>query len=213
MPDVNTNPVQRLRDALEPLARTSPILAALASSSPDELPTLITHFADEAGHRRQIDRPLLADLFHVRFTPPTLPANASLDLRLWCAVHDASIDPMALVAPQGQPLIGLGTPLVIETASQTELGALHALWTIAQRRGDSVIRERCMDAAEYLIAEVQPDNATNHPFALAAFLALAHAGNFEAMLYAQTLLHNCQVQLGRPDAFSAALLLHAARCP
>jgi hypothetical protein len=70
-----------------------------------------------------------------------------------------------------------------------------------------------MDAAEYLIAEVQPDNATNHPFALAAFLALAHAGNFEAMLYAQTLLHNCQVQLGRPDAFSAALLLHAARCP
>lgn len=213
MPDANSNPVLRLRAALEPLALTSPTLAGLAVASPSQQPTLIMQFTDEAGHRRQIDLPLLADLFHARFTPPSLPANAALDLRLWSAIQDDTVDPRSLIAPAGQPLIGLSTPLVIETASQTELGALHALWTIAQRRHSPALRERCVQAAEFLIAELQPDNATNHPFAVAVFLALAEAGNFEAMLYAQTLIHNCQVQLGRPDAFSAALLLHAARQP
>ncbi len=219
MTNPTAQPLARLRAALEPLALTSPLLASIAAAPREHLPALLTGFADEAGHRRQIDLPLLSHLFHVRFTPSAntaqahARASASLDVRLWHAVHDPSIDPRPLLAPVGQPLIGLATPLVIETASQTELAALHALWTIASQRQSPALRERCFQAASYLIDELQPDNATNHPFALAVFLALADSGNFDAMLYAQTLIHNCQVQLGRPDAFSAALILHAARWP
>jgi len=216
MSDAFTQQATHLRASLEPLARSSPRLCDLIDAPREHHVELIDTFADDAGHRRRIDRPLLADLFGLSLSPPTLLPTASLDERLWWLVHSA--DPTANIsswlAPIGQPLIGRATPLVIETATETELGALHALWTIARRRSNATLRTRCLDAARLLIAELQPDNATNHPWAIAVFLALAEVGDPgirpDALLYAQTLVHNCQVQLGRPDSFSAALLLHAA---
>ena len=53
---------------------------------------------------------------------------------------------------------------------------------------------------------IQPDNATNHPWAVHVFASLAvETGNFEFDLYAQSLLHNCIVGTGKPDAFSAII--------
>ncbi|MDX2117730.1 MAG: hypothetical protein SFY96_06055 [Planctomycetota bacterium] len=217
MSDFLVQQIARVRAALQPLARSSPGLCALVDAPAAQHAALIDAFADDAGHRRRIDRPLLADLLGVRLPSPALSAAAALDERLWWAVHDSALPTAAIAAelgPRGEPLIGRATPLVIETATETELGALHALWTIARRRDDATLRARCLDAARYLIAELQPDNATNHPWASDVFLTLAEQGEPairpDALLYAQTLLHNCQVQLGRPDSFSAALLLHAA---
>jgi hypothetical protein len=59
--------------------------------------------------------------------------------------------------------------------------------------------------------ELQPDNATNRPWAVAAFAEMAVEGDGDAELYADTLLHNCRVTLGRPGLLSTILLLDARR--
>ncbi|MBZ0171155.1 MAG: hypothetical protein K8E66_02125, partial [Phycisphaerales bacterium] len=57
---------------------------------------------------------------------------------------------------------------------------------------------------------------TNHPWAVHVFLRLSlaesdRAASDAARLHAETLLHNALVSSGRPDRFSACLLLDAAR--
>ncbi|MEO1585156.1 MAG: hypothetical protein AAFR96_11390, partial [Planctomycetota bacterium] len=63
------------------------------------------------------------------------------------------------------------------------------------------------------IREIQPDNATNLPWAVHVFCVLAERdGDADASLYAETLLHNCVVGgAGRPDKLSALILLDSAR--
>ncbi len=66
------------------------------------------------------------------------------------------------------------------------------------------------------LRELQPDNATNHPWAIHVFVRLARSApdpseRDAALIHAQTQLHSCQVAMGRPDRLSACILLHAAR--
>jgi hypothetical protein len=166
-------------------------------------------FGDERGHRRRVDRPLLARLLGVSAGPePTGPADAAL----WWALVSGQPDRGVPSRARRGPLLPLAGTDAIEVWTESELAALHAVFDAAVDGGDAPLLARSFDAARWHVANVQPDNATNHPWAVHVFAALgARDGDTGAELHAQTLLHNCQVQTGRPDRFSALVLLDAAQ--
>lgn len=129
----------------------------------------------------------------------------SLDERLWQSLASPSIDPPRCLLQTG-PLTGRNQTGAIEVWTETELACVHAAWSL----GDHW-RTAAKASAAWLLENIQPDNATNHPWAVHVFASLAvETGNFEYDLYAQSLLHNCIVGTGKPDAFSAIILLHAS---
>ena len=84
---------------------------------------------------------------------------------------------------------------------------LHAAWRIARRDQDAALRARLLRAMDWHLEHTQPDNATNRPWALHAFLL---KGSADARAYAGTLLHNA-VALGVcPEPLSAWILMDAA---
>lgn len=83
---------------------------------------------------------------------------------------------------------------------------VHAAWLL---EGWTDIAE---SSARWLITEIQPDNATNLPWAVHVFASLAvRDDSHEARMYAETLMHNCMVSSGQPDTLSALILLDAAK--
>ena len=142
---------------------------------------------------------------------------------LWTALTDPSIDPLAVLEREptarqrhdrGSLISQRDGAVPIEVWTETELACLHALSWLANERDDHTLRERLDAALAWHLDHLQPDNATNHPWAVHVFVAASlndsSSAGGSAMLYAETLLHNCRVSLGRPDAFSAELLLDAA---
>lgn len=200
------------------LSLVGPVLAGTpllqTDAAQEDAQDFLDSFADEAAHRRPIDRPLLAHMLGIDPGTPT-HHDTRPDARLWWALHDASaID--TVVTPAPGPVIGAlaFTTGSIETTTETELSALHALSHHARRDPTGRLTQRCLDAARWHIAELQPDNGTNHPWAVHVFLSLAEAdppAAATATLHAETLVHNALVASGRPDRFSACLLLDAAR--
>lgn len=173
----------------------------------DEKPPALTPtFSDESGNRRAIDPLLLAWL---QGSPPPITSSLnSTDLKLWSSLirrqHGAMLQ---AISPSGSPLTPEFNQLAIEVATETELASLHAL----SHAGD-VARARVEAASDWIVHNIQPDNATNHPWAVHVFLQRAfEAGSVEHRLYAETLLHNCVVSLGRADRFSALILLDSGR--
>jgi hypothetical protein len=199
-----------------------------AASEPIAAPALpeseqaIGDFRDEFGHRRTVDEPLIRHL--CTFTPiaadgrgptPHTPPRTP-DVALWWMTHEAnsnmSPDPWAWIEPGKGSLTHPSDTTAIEIWTETELSTLHAAWTIATSLGDERLTERCLAAALWHTRELQPDNGTNHPWAIHVFLELwSRLGTVEARLHAETMLHNCTVQQGHPDVFSALILLHASR--
>lgn len=174
----------------------------------------VEDFRDEFGHRRGVDGPLIRHLSNFRVPAGGCPRapNREPDVALWWMTLDDEPDPWTLIAPGKGCLIPRSAEDQIETWTETELGALHAVWTIAAQIKDDRLVDRCLAAAAWHVAELQPDNGTNHPWAIHVFLELwSRKEVVEARLYAETLLHNCTVQQGQPDVFSAIILLHAAR--
>lgn len=179
------------------------------------VPGFIDSFADEHGDRRAVDRPLLAHMLRADPGPTPDLKRTDADLRLWWALHDgSSIE--SVVTPGPGPVVGVPAfeTGAIETTTETELGALHALAHHARR--DGRWRARCLEAARWHVEMLQPDNGTNHPWAVHVFLDLAYteadpAASAAARIHAETLMHNALVSTGRPDLFSACLLLDAAR--
>lgn len=168
-------------------------------------------FADERGHRRSVDGLLIAWLRGVR---PEGARGFGVDLELWDALAgggpvDAGVwcSGGALQDPRAP---GRGE-VSIEVWTERELSAIQALWALGVERGNAGWRERAEAAARWCVEELQPDNATGHPWGVNAFAALAAGGDFEADLYAQTLLHNAQVGLGRPGRFANLVLLASLR--
>lgn len=163
-------------------------------------------FSDEAGNHRAIDPLLIAWLRHSPH--PGTPEPASTDLKLWSALVRGQVNAMMqTVAPTGAPLAPEFNRLAIEVATETELACLHAL-----SHAGADARARIEDASDWIVHNLQPDNATNHPWAVHVFLRRAfETGAVEHRLYAETLLHNCIVSLGRADRFSALLLLDSGR--
>lgn len=205
-----------------------PALAATAAAAEGIRGT----FTDEAGHRRPVDRPFLT--WRAYCSAPTTDAAAALpidpaarlsddpDVVLWSALTDPAIDIDAALTRFAHPdrprtdsdagalFPHLGsTP--IEVWTETELSCLHALWWLAHQRSREDWAQLVNRVAAWHIENLQPDNATSHPWALHVFLTIAERDNNpDARLYAQTLLHNCQVALGHPDRFSVHILHDAA---
>jgi hypothetical protein len=85
-----------------------------------------------------------------------------------------------------------------------ELAILHALWTYAGTLPEGELKSTMITsacrAAAYHAAEVQPDHASSHPWAIAAFLAIP-----EGVQLADMMLHAAGVQ--QPSAMDAVSLL------
>ncbi|MEM1329676.1 MAG: hypothetical protein AAGG07_03850 [Planctomycetota bacterium] len=174
-------------------------------------------FADERGDRRAVDAPLLAHMLGLPGSGQV--AGPTGDVRLWSALGVESPDPLSMVAPRSEadpsPLLPDEKGIAIEAWTESELCALHALAHHASRANSTMsgrLWERCRDAASYHMAELQPDNATNHPWSIGVFLWIwCDEGLHEARLHGETLLHNCIAGSARADRFSACVLLDAAR--
>lgn len=173
-------------------------------------------FADERGGRRSTDDCLLARTGRSRLSvAPREPRSA--DEAWWLALVGAA-KPGAVLAylnhePEG-PLTRQPARTSVEVWTETELSALHAAANLAAegRAPEGAGLERCVAAARWNIEHMQPDNATNHPWAVHVFAWLSVArGDADAELYAQTLVHNSMVTLGRADVVSGLILADAAR--
>jgi len=182
-------------------------------------------FSDESGHRRQVDRPFISWLNREHKPDEavfSLLDSQDPDVALWAALATGQRVPAGIIDRNGRhewrssfdqgslfPQRNQSGPIAIEVWSEVELSSLHALGWLADR--DSSLRAMVRSAAAWLTQNLQPDNATNHPWAVHIFATIGIIENKpEALLYAQTLLHNCQVSLGRPDALSALILRDAA---
>lgn len=170
-------------------------------------------FRDELGHRRAVDRPFLAAT--TAQICPTLPrAGASVDELLWHAAAGTlpveQVD--GLIGPRHDgPLYGEAFAGTVEVFTESQLSAVHALHLLAIRhdRGDWL--DEAFRACRWMEDNLQPDNATNHPWGIHVFLLADARGITTAgSLYADSMLMNCQVNLGRPDSLSAYILRHAA---
>lgn len=202
-----------------PLVSVEPVTEAAAAA-------FLATFQDEHGHRRAVDRYLIAHALghpHLAFASAADSAPTSPDIAFWAALC-ASRDPSGLITTNEGPLIP-ETRGVIETDTETELSALHALWWHSRKSYPSGatglepvasardrLADRALDAARHAVEILQPDNATCHPWAIVVFVELwLQTGDLSARLYAETLAHNSMIAMGRPDRFSAVLLLDAAR--
>lgn len=190
--------------ALAELGLRGTDLAASLQADADQRLAAAKAFADDFGHRRAVDPPLLAWVFRVQ--PWLEPRDPRVDILLWHALHDPAAFPS--LPPQG-PLSPASREQGIEVWTEIELASLQALWWHA--RHEPALLSRAHAQARWLMDELQPDNGTNRPWAAATFAELAAAGDADASLYADTLLHNCQVSLGKPDLLSTVLLVDARR--
>jgi len=169
-------------------------------------PAKFPEFSDESGNRRAIDPLLIAWL--QRMPPPIVQSLHTTDLKLWNSLVRGQVPAMfQAISPSGSPLVPEFNTLAIEVATETELASLHAL-----SHAGGAARSRVEAASDWVVHNIQPDNATNHPWAVHVFLQRAfETGSVEHRLYAETLLHNCVVSLGRADRFSALILLDSGR--
>jgi hypothetical protein len=182
-------------------------------------------FADEFGHRRATDEAMLAWLHRCVGSAVSLSRPhdepVALDVLLWRALASREpADQRAAASRLGGAkhigeIISAGDDMSLEVATEQQLCALHALAWL--QREDEALKPFVERSVLWLIDEVQPDNATNHPWAIHAFADLAsrhgpapHPRSAEAGLYVETLLHNACVTLGRPDLRSALILHDAA---
>ena len=173
----------------------------------------VAGFTDELGNRPRIAAPFLSAMLGIAPTAPAPQRPADLDDRLWWAVHAAGT-PIADLAGTG-PLDPLLAEIAVESRTEIELSAMHALVRLSLDRHEPALLDRAFAAARWHLAELQPDNGTNHPWAIHVFLSLAAraddaAESAAALVHAQTLLHNCHVAQGRPDRLSACILWDAA---
>lgn len=163
----------------------------------------IVGFSDERGHRRVIDPVLLGWMMRGE------GEDEGAMLARWLEVVRDDGGEGALADGNG----GLVPRLFergVEIWTEAELCALHALGHLA--RIDSRQTSRLERATAWAMRELQPDNGTNHPWAFHVFARRwCERGEHEARMYAEQLVHNCVVQTGRPDRFSACVLWDSAR--
>jgi len=105
----------------------------------------------------------------------------------------------------------------IEVWAECELAALHALHRLARTASpadSAALQDRASEAIHWHLEHTQPDNSTNRPWALHAFLLADRPGGIgtgDASLYAETLLHNMCATDARNEPLSRWILADAAR--
>ncbi len=198
-------------DRLEALARPALPDAPLGPRHPVEAKhEYATRFLDECGDRRATDLYLISHLLGLDGPPNPPRTGASPDEHAWHAVQAPDAPLGALELRGDGALAPSERSRGIEAWTEIELSSLHALATIATMRNDPSLKDRCRRAVEWHLAELQPDNGTNHPWAVHAFV-WASSTIPHAKQHAGTLVHNACVQRGRPEALSALILLHSAK--
>jgi hypothetical protein len=169
-------------------------------------------FADELGTTRPVDALLIRAV--AGLGPPAGAAPMPTpDTRLWMAAIGGPAADDALAAERDGPLLQLPPRTPIEVMTESEVCALHALWTIGRRLRRPEVQDRCLRAAAWHVRELQPDNATNLPWATHVFVVLGlNTGCAEALVDAETRVHNALAGggRGRPDLRSALIMLHAS---
>lgn len=179
-------------DHLESLARRSLADVDLAA------------LLDEAlTNRDSLRAPLL---LHLSSKHADRPDHSLPDVALWWSVVDGgSFPPMLVDVKASGPLFEQGDFTTIEVWTETELAALHAMGHFP----DPSVRDRVRRAIDWHLEYTQPDNATNHPWAIHLFLT---HGSAEGVHLAEMQLNNCQVMNVNPDVMSALILRDAAAC-
>jgi hypothetical protein len=183
-------------------------------------------FSDESGHRRAVDLPFLHWLGRDSRSDTTvlssITGSQAPDVALWASLalgagipdhildfHRASALRSSFDQGSLFPQRDRTGPIALEVWTEVELSSLHAIAWMADR--DPGLRSLVRTTARWLVENLQPDNATNHPWAIHIFIALGMGeSDSGAIPYAETLLHNCQVSQGHPDAFSSLILRDAA---
>jgi len=164
----------------------------------------VAGFRDERGQRRPSDPVFLRHA--LRLGAPAEPAP-DFAAGLW-----------GRVASGAAASDGFGVPLFpelsregIERWTEEELSGLHAIaWLSLRERPESAL-ERLAPVARFHVEELQPDNATQRPWAAHVFrLLFETTGEVAFRLHADTLVHACVVRTGVPDVFSAWVLHDAA---
>lgn len=176
-------------------------LATLGSGTPEHLAEFVREHLTTLPVAQLLAHSLGAEVGLVA------PCPRSLDESLWSALAGASPIPPAPAPTTPKPLAGENPTGTIEVWTETELACVHAAWSLGPEW-----RIAAYASAFWLVEHIQPDNATNHPWAVHVFAAMGEeTHNPELELYAQTLLHNCIVGSGKPDPYSAIILLHASK--
>jgi hypothetical protein len=172
-------------------------------------------FRDASGQRHPSHPPFLARLLGVAVPTPNKDWNSSRhpDARLWWGVLDISFLTDDCFANTGGPLWPELVREGVEAWTLVELRGLHALWWIGTLHQMPHLCARALDAASWHIEEMQPDNATNRPWAVHVFLQhAARCGGSEGEMFAQTLLHNALITGGgKAETISAAILVDASK--
>ncbi len=162
----------------------------------------------------------------LRVAPAVTSRTLTPEARVWALLTEASPDLASTPvdwAGSGRLFPALADE-GIETWTEAELSSVQALaWLGLRERSQRVtehVMERVMDrvtsAAEWLVREVQPDNATQHPWGAGFFIArsmdtsMPARSRQEYALYAQTLIENALVGREHPDTFSACILWDSA---
>jgi hypothetical protein len=204
---------RHLRHLCLPVLSSTPLDPAAHPTSAEAENTVAT-FRDEFGHRRTFDRLVLA--WRLGVAPPAsgesaAPTGRTADLWIALATRDLRAQAVAVCVDGTGPVTPEDPGLAIEIWSEAELAALHALDRIAGLSADTMLADRVSRAVDWHTANLQPDNATNRPWASHVFVkAAVERGDSASMLHAETLVSNCCVSMGRPDRFSAILLLDSA---
>ena len=149
---------------------------------------------------------------------PTLPPDPSLlagtrgEQVLWRAAAGEALEVDAILGARTGALLPPDAFLAIEVWVECELAALHALQRLvaADPERAAARTARLREAIAWHLEHTQPDNATNRPWALHAFL-LADDGGGAAAFYAETLLQNALATEARDEPLSRWILADAAR--
>jgi len=177
------------------------MLRSVAGAQAEDLATRV-----EGGTR--VDPYLLASLGVA--DAPEQDQTQRPDERLWRLLVTDDGNALDVVAEQGR-LFDAGAWSAIEVATEAELCGLQALAHAAI--GSEPVMDRCLSAARWLMDEIQPDNATNRPWACGFFAWLwCERGAAEALHYVEGQLHAAMAGTGTGTAEprSGLILLDSA---
>ena len=146
--------------------------------------------------------------------PSRLPAAEGLVVAadVWLAYVDSLNGDAAAEAWLRQMIDALAPTALVFTADdnpepwwQAEMIILHALHSFALRSRDRDLVDKTLACADFHLREIQPDHATNEPWAVHAY-----ASHFDGNVTAETLWHAAYIQHGGAPGPVARLLAREA---
>lgn len=215
---------------LEELARNSP--QSLADSAGHRRPIyflLALHLALRALQVKEQPLPEQAIELLNRLASSADSAEEPIDLKLWRLLCLADAAALGLKVVESSSLVDQTLQAItppgrdgslhrhdpdesLDAWTYRELISLHALHGLAQVTGDGALREHAMRVVRHHVEYTQPDNTTNQPWALSAFLTLADDTGFADQQLHDATAQGSRLQSGKAPGLVAGLLLADAWC-